>query len=226
MQRLGFAALIGLGGLAVLIYLGVWQVQRLAWKQGLLTEISAEIASDPIPLNTALDDGAPRYTPVATQGVFGDGHIRMLASRKSTGPVFRIIRPFETDDAGRVLIDTGWIKDGSAVPDVPTGLVSLLGNLDNPNEADGFTPDPDLENNMWFARDVPAMAAVLDTQPILVVLREPASPRLGLTPWPVSPDGIPNDHLQYAITWFSLAIIWAGMTFAFVRRVPRTTKEV
>ncbi len=222
MQRVGFAALIGLGGLAVLIYLGVWQVQRLAWKQDLLAQISA----DPIQLHAALLDQAPRYTPVSTQGILGEGHIRMLASRKSIGPVFRIIRPFDAAEVGRILIDTGWIKDGQDLPDAPNDVVVLTGNLDDPIEADGFTPDPDLKNNMWFARDVPAMAQALDTQPILIVLRELAQPDLGVTPWPVSPDGIPNDHLQYAITWFSLAFIWAGMTFAFVRRVPRTTKEV
>ncbi len=55
------------------------------------------------------------------------------------------------------------------------------------------------------------MAAALDTEPVLIVARE-ADRRRGRAPLPVDTAGIPNDHLQYAITWFALAVVWAGMT--------------
>ena len=96
--------------------------------------------------------------------------------------------------------------------------LTITGNLDAPQEADGFTPPPDLGGNIWFARDVPAMADALGTDPVLVVLRDAPETELGVTPWPVDTAGIPNDHLQYAITWFSLTAIWVGMTFHFLRR--------
>ena len=69
------------------------------------------------------------------------------------------------------------------------------------------------------------MAEALDTEPLLVVAREvtPADP--GVTPLPVSTAGIPNDHLQYALTWFSLAVIWVAMTtyWIFRRAKDRTS---
>jgi surfeit locus 1 family protein len=222
MARIIFFVAIGLGGAAILISLGVWQLQRLGWKADILARIEAEIAADPVPLAAALTPEFRRYAPVDVTGRFGDGHIRMLASRKSIGPVYRIIRPFELDQGGRVLIDTGWQAQSAEVARVPQTRLTLTGNLDDPSEADGFTPAPDTAANIWFARDVPAMAEALGTDPFLVVLRDAPETDLGVTPWPVDSVGIPNDHLQYAITWFSLAAIWMAMTTYFVLRTRRS----
>lgn len=223
MGRVLFAVLVGIGGLAILLYLGVWQVQRLAWKEEKLAQIEATIGAAPRPLEAALDP-FERYAPVELSGRFADGHVRMLASRKTLGPVYRILRPFELEGGRRILIDTGWLRDGRPVPEVPRDPLTLVGNLDTPDEADSFTPAPDLGSNIWFARDVPALAEALQTDPILVVLRDAADPDLGVIPWPVDTAGIPNDHLQYAITWFSLALIWTGMTIYFLRRRRGPTK--
>ncbi|WP_299963401.1 SURF1 family protein [uncultured Roseobacter sp.] len=221
MGRLAFLLIFGLGGAAILISLGIWQVQRLAWKEDLLARIEAEIAADPV----ALAPGLPRYAPVRLTGQFGDAQpLQVLASRKTIGAVYRIIRPFEVNGHGPVLVDTGWIRDDAPLPAAPDGPVTLTGNLDSPIEADGFTPAPDLAENIWFARDVPAMAETLGTQPVLVVLRETPETDLGVTPWPVDTAGISNDHLQYAITWFSLSAIWLAMTAVFLRRKPAANK--
>ena len=222
-MRLWFLLIVGLIGTGILVWLGVWQVQRLAWKQDLLARIEAQIGAEPIALAKAVAPEFQRYAPVALSGRFGDGHVRMLASRKSIGPVHRVIRPFEVDGFGRVLVDTGWQRDGVDVQAAPGTVLTLIGNLDTPQEADGFTPAPDRAANLWFARDVPAMAKALDTRPILVVLRDAPETDLGVTPWPVDTAGIPNDHLQYAITWFSLALIWGAMTGYFLLRTRRGT---
>ncbi|MEP1962071.1 SURF1 family protein [Tateyamaria sp.] len=223
MRRLWFLLTFGLIGTAILLALGTWQVQRLAWKQDLLGNIEAQIGADPVALSDALEPQFRRYAPVAITGKFDPGHIRMLASRKTTGAAYRIIRPFETSAGRRILIDTGWQLVGVEVAEPPRDEMGLIGNLDNPIEVDGFTPAPNIEINIWFARDVPAMADHLGTDPILVVLRDGPQSDLGVTPWPVDTAGISNDHLQYAITWFSLAAIWAGMTFYFLWR-PRAKK--
>ncbi|MEL6463671.1 MAG: SURF1 family protein [Pseudomonadota bacterium] len=224
MRRLLFLLTFGLMGAGILISLGVWQVQRLDWKQELLARIDAQIVAEPMPLDQATQPDFQRYAPVEATGTFGADHIRMLASRKTTGAVHRIIRPFQADGFGLVLVDTGWVPDGTEVDDPPQGPLTLFGNLDAPNEADGFTPGPDLQKNLWFARDVPAMAETLNTQPILIVLRDAPETDLGVTPWPVDTAGIPNDHLQYAITWFSLAAIWVLMTAYFVLRTNRSPR--
>lgn len=224
MGRFVFLMTFGAIGAGILISLGIWQVQRLAWKEELLARIEAQITAPPSTLADAVDPSFQRYAPVEVSGIFGEGHIRMLASRRTTGAVHRIIRPFEVDGVGPVLIDTGWQLDDDMVGAAPQSRMTLVGNLDNPNEADSFTPAPDLDANLWFARDVPAMAQHLGTQPVLVVLREAPETDLGVTPWPVDTAGIPNDHLQYAITWFSLAAIWVLMTAYFVLRTNRSPR--
>ncbi|WP_299554224.1 SURF1 family protein [uncultured Tateyamaria sp.] len=224
MRRLLFLMTFGLMGAGILISLGTWQVQRLSWKQDLLARIEAQISAQPVPLKEALEPSFQRYAPVEVTGAFGSEHIRMLASRRTTGAVHRIIRPFDVEGFGPVLVDTGWQMDELDVRGAPQMRLTLIGNLDAPNEADKFTPAPDIEAKLWFARDVPAMAEVLNTQPIMVVLRDAPETDLGVTPWPVDTAGIPNDHLQYAITWFSLAAIWVLMTAYFVLRTNRSPR--
>lgn len=226
-MRLWFGVIVGVIGVGILLSLGIWQVQRLAWKEDLLSRIEREIAADPVPLRAALEPELRRYSPVTVTGTFdaGAAPLRILASRKTVGAVYRIIRPFQAEDYGRILVDTGWIVDDAGTPPAPSeDEITLVGNLDTPNEADGFTPAPDLDGNIWFARDVPQMARALGTEPVLVVLGDAPETDLGVTPWPVDTAGIPNDHLQYAITWFSLAVIWGAMTVYFLLRTRRSTR--
>ena len=217
LRRLIFPLLLGLVGCAILIGLGSWQLQRLAWKQGILAEISARIADDPGPLPAP--GGATPYQPVAVTGDLGGPALRVLVSRKQIGAGHRIIASLTTPDGRRLLADLGFVRDGQPVP-APEGRVAITGNLHTPAEVDSYTPAPDLARNLWFARDVPAMAAALGTEPLLVVARAPVLP--GIEPMPVDTAGIPNDHLNYAITWFLLAAVWAGMTGLLVWRIARS----
>ncbi|MGZ2258584.1 SURF1 family protein [Roseobacter sp. A03A-229] len=226
-MRLWFGLIVGVVGVGILVSLGIWQVQRLAWKEDLLARIETQIVAAPVPLRQALEPEVQRYSPVTVTGAFDaeTPPIRILASRKTVGAVYRIIRPFQAEDYGRILVDTGWVVDDAGTPPAPSAdRITLVGNLDTPNEADGFTPAPDLDDNIWFARDVPQMARALSTEPLLVVLRDAPESDLGVTPWPVDTAGIPNDHLQYAITWFSLAVIWGAMTVYFLLRTRRSAR--
>jgi surfeit locus 1 family protein len=93
---------------------------------------------------------------------------------------------------------------------------TVLGNLHWPDEVDEYTPEPDLTRDIWFARDVPTLAKALNADPVLVIAREITPNSEKVSPIPISSSGIPNDHLQYAITWFSLAAVWAGMSGLFL----------
>jgi surfeit locus 1 family protein len=62
------------------------------------------------------------------------------------------------------------------------------------------------------------MAQQLGTEPVLIVARSITPADASVVPWPVDAATIPNDHLQYAVTWFGLALVWAGMTLLFIRR--------
>lgn len=218
LRRLIFPLLLGLAGCGTLIGLGVWQVNRLAEKEAELAEITARIAAPPAPLPPA--GQGTRYQPVTATGALSGNRLRVLVSRKQIGPGYRIISVLDTDDGRRVLVDLGFVAEGAPVPEV-TGHATVTGNLHTPDEVDGFTPTADLARNLWFARDVPQMAIVLGTEETLIVARDPVVP--GIDPMPVDTAGIPNDHLQYAITWFLLAIVWAGMSGLLIWRMRRPT---
>lgn len=216
--------LFGIAGVAVLISLGVWQVQRLAWKQEILAEIEAKIAAEPVALPESPDAEADKYLPVEMTGRFQPGLLRVLVSQKHVGAGYRIISPFETEAGRLLLLDRGFIKIDGEMRAPPTGPVEVTGNLHWPDDRNSSTPENDLAENMWFARDIGQMAEVFGTEPLLVVVREMSPGDTGATPLPVDTSGIPNDHLEYAITWFSLAVLWAAMTGLLIWRMRQPAK--
>lgn len=218
MRRLAFLLIFGLGGAAILVALGVWQVQRLGWKQALVADIEARIAGAPVAIPDDPDPRADRDLPVTATGTMGTGNLRVLVSLKQVGAGYRVIVPFVLDDGRSILLDRGFLPAEAADPGPVPGPVTVTGNLSWPQERDRFTPAPDTSANIWFARDVPAMSAALGTEPLLLVARRTEPEDTAFTPMPVDTAGIPNDHLQYAITWFSLAVIWLAMSAYFLRR--------
>lgn len=221
-KRMILPLLFGLIGCAILVSLGTWQVKRLAWKEATLLQIDARISADPVALPTSFDREGDLYLPVEVTGTFGADRIRVLISQKKVGAGYRIISPFMTQ--GRtILVDRGVIPIAEEVPAPPADETSVTGNLHWPNEVDSYTPEPDVKRDIWFARDVDRMAAKLGAEPVLLILRRstPATPEI--TPLPVSRAGIPNDHLSYAITWFSLAVIWFVMTAFLLWRIRQRT---
>jgi len=218
LRRLIFVLGLGLCGAAVLIALGLWQMRRLEWKEAMLAEIEARIAAAPVAVPVEPDPEADRFLPVAARGVVEAPILQVLASRKNSGAGYRLIAPFVLADGRRVMIDLGFVDIDAALPG--TGAeVEVTGNLHWPQEVDGFTPDPDREQHLWYARDVAAMAADLGTEPVLIVRRTGGFP--GVDAMPVGTEGIPNDHLGYAVTWFSLAAIWLAMTGILVYRMRK-----
>jgi surfeit locus 1 family protein len=209
----------GLVGAAILIGLGVWQLQRLAWKEAILAGIEARLGAPPAALPDRPDPLRDRYLPVAVTGRFTGEDIDVLASRKQVGAGFRVVAAFETAGGRRILVDRGFVTDDAR--DAPRAATdaTVTGTLHWPDETDRFTPPPDPVARMWFARDVPAMADALGTEPVMVVARLPTGD--GIAPMPVDTAGIPNDHLNYAITWFSLAAVWLGMTGLALWRIRR-----
>ena len=218
MRRTLFLLIIGLGGAAILISLGVWQVQRLAWKQAIITDINMRITATPVALPETIDPIADAYLPIVADGIVGDGELHVLVSQKDVGAGYRIIAPFELQDGRQIMVDRGFALAAAKGTERAIGQATVIGNLQWPQETDSFTPAPDMNANIWFARDVDTMARALQTLPILLVARTSSLVEPGVSPLPVDTARIPNDHLQYAITWFSLAIIWLGMSLFFLRR--------
>ncbi len=219
-KRMIWPLLFGLVGTALLLWLGVWQVERLAWKQAILADIDARIAAEPVDLPNEIDQNEHRYLPVTVDAEILEDEIRVLASLRTVGPVFRIIRVVQVGDR-RILADMGYIRDGQQSDARLGGFAELTGNLYWPDELNSSTPEPDEAAGIWFARDVPMMSEALGTEPVMIVLREPTALPMRVTPFPVDTSAIPNDHLSYAVTWFLLAITWMGMTVFLLWRISK-----
>jgi surfeit locus 1 family protein len=223
LARLILPLIFGLLGTAVLVGLGLWQVQRLDWKEAILADIEARIVAAPVALPVAPDAQMDRYLPVSVTGMLQEPAIRVLVSQKQVGAGYRIIRPLEVDGR-RVMVDLGFLPVQAPQPEAGTEAVTVLGNLHWPDEVDSYTPEPDLGADIWFARDLPRMAAYLEAEPVLVVARRTDLPDSALQPLPVDTSGIPNDHLGYAVTWFGLAIVWVVMTGFLLWRMRKPVK--
>ena len=223
MRRLIFPLLLGLVGVAILLSLGVWQLQRLAWKQAYLAGIEAKIAADPVALPDDPRAEADLYLPVTVAGRFTGAALQVLSGKKDLGAGVRIIAAFETDQGRRVLVDRGFVLQDLRNAPREVTTASVTGNLHWPQDADAYTPPPDAATGLWFARDVPAMAAVLDTEPILIVARGTTGD--GIEAMPLDTSTIPNDHAGYAFTWLALALVWAVMTGALLWRMRPQKSE-
>ena len=225
MSRYVFPLLLGVVGVAILCSLGTWQLHRLTWKEAMLADIETRISATPIDFSTltTLDAERDQYLPVTVTGRTTGQEADVLSGLKEQGTGFEIISAFETSDGRRILLDRGFVPEAQKDAARPPVELTVTGNLEWPNEADTYTPEPDMSANLWFARNVPDMAASLKTDPILVVIRTADGDAQGILPMPVDTTGIPNDHLNYAITWFSLAAVWAGMTLYLLWRIRRRT---
>ena len=213
-----FVVFVAVPGLLVLLSLGVWQTKRLAWKEGLLENISYNLSSQPSILPTELKKSEHNYKMVEVEGSLEPRSIFILTPVKGSGAGFRVISPLKLKNGSKILIDRGVIKEQDTDRLETLRQKNLvIGYLFWPNETDYFTPDPNLERNIWFSRDLEKMASFLETQPILVVATENRlDPSLKMQDPTID---IPNNHLQYAITWFMMAILWFGMSAYFVYKM-------
>ncbi|WP_372803340.1 SURF1 family protein [Paracoccus seriniphilus] len=221
MRRILFPAILGIVGCAILISLGMWQLRRLAWKEAMLEQIQASIEAPAVPLPEKIDPSM-KYMPVTVSGTTTGDEIDMLSGSKDQGGGYQIISRFVTDSGRAIMVDRGFVpQEMRHLERGPTRLV-VQGNLHWPAEVSSSTPKPNLDENIWFARDVPAMAQVLDTEPVLVVASFVEGDAQGVQPIPVAIDGIPNNHLSYAMQWFMIAAVWAGMTVALIWRIRQS----
>jgi surfeit locus 1 family protein len=240
MTRRMIAPLVfGIVGVAILLSLGFWQLRRLEWKEAILAEIAGRLAAEPVAVPPDATPGADQYLRVRATGTLDSGELHVYTSVPQRGVGYRVIAPMTLADGRRVLLDRGFVPIGDKDAARPPGPIAVTGSLAWPQETDRFTSDPDRAKNIWFARDVPQMAAALETAPVMIVVAEsaaagapgarpvsqPASqpvsqPASQPIPQPVTVN-IPNDHLQYAITWFLLAIVWTLMTGYLLYRIKR-----
>lgn len=217
--RLISAAAFGLFGVAVLLGLGTWQVQRMYEKRGQIEAVVNGLGVAPGPVPAEPDPVRDKYLPVTASGTFTGETLYVLSGKPQIGAGVEVISVLLTADGRRILVDRGFLAEKDKARVLTVTRAEVRGNLLWPQETDSFTPRPDAATGLWFARDVPAMAAHLGTEPTLIVAREPTGD--GIEARPLDTSTIPNNHWGYAITWFSLAGVWALMTGALVWRIRR-----
>jgi surfeit locus 1 family protein len=237
MQRknLLWLTVLTLAGLAVLVGLGIWQLKRLEWKQGLIAKIETRAKSDPIALKQAIAMARkgrdPSYYRVRLDGRFHHANELYLYSTSEGRIGWEIVTPLETADGDMVLVDRGFVPDELKDPSARAlgqveNVVSITGVVRRPEIQHLFTPDNEPAANRWFWRDLQAMArssipaGVVQVAPFFVDAEKSDVPG----GWPEGGQTrleIPNNHLQYAITWFLLAAALLVIYALYLRSVYR-----
>ena len=206
---------------AVALGLGVWQLERLEWKQGLLARLDSQMAGAAVPLPEAIDDKtAWEYRRVTLAGQFLYDREFHLGPRVRDGKVgYDMVVPFRRASGGTVLVNRGWISDDIKAINRPEGIVQVEGFVRFPAKT-MFAPVNDPAKNQWYWIDTKAMDAAAPAF-IVDTVAEPAG---------VYPAGgslrvdIPNDHKNYAIFWFGMAAVML-LIYLMASRQPAATTE-
>jgi surfeit locus 1 family protein len=235
--RLTLATLIGVG---FLVGLGLWQLKRLEWKEGLIARIEARTERNPMSLERALELAEqrqnPSYFPVHVTGRFHHKRERYLYGFSLDGePGWHVITPLETVGGQVVLVDRGFVPDRLRDPATrPEGqvqeVVGVTGLLRTSEEPSVFIPDNDPVKNQWFSRDLLTMSRSMfpggTVQVAPFFLEADATPVPG--GWPKGGQTrltLVNNHLQYALTWFGLAICLVAVYVVFLWGAYRGEKS-
>jgi surfeit locus 1 family protein len=208
--------------------LGSWQVQRLSWKQDLIQRVDQRVhaPASPAPspaqwdgITTAKDE----YRHVRVQGHFLHHRETLVQASTVMGPGFWVMTPLRLQDGSTVLVNRGFVPPekrarASRTDSEPQGDVTLTGLLRMTEPKGGFLRQNDPAGKRWFSRDVAAIASAQDLGPVAPYFIDAEAdsahewPKGGLTVI-----SFPNNHLMYAITWFTLALMVLGAAW-YVRR--------
>ena len=216
-------AVTAVAGFAMLVCLGVWQLHRLAWKRELIERVHERIhapaAAAPGPAQwQSVGAKQDEYRRVRVQGRYLNDRETLVQAATELGAGYWVITPFKTVDGYTVLINRGFVpRAGHATPSRLQGEfegeTTVSGLLRMSEPGGGFLRANDSMNDRWYSRDVLAITrahGITDAAPYFIDADaiEPAiasAPVGGLTVVTFA-----NNHLQYALTWFALAMMLAA----------------
>jgi surfeit locus 1 family protein len=229
----GLSALLGV---CFLCGLGVWQLQRLAWKEALIARVAMRMQmsfAPPAPAEAEwpnVNAEADEYRRVRVTGTFRHDlealcyELLSDAKGKFSGPGYWVLTPIETAGGAAVVVNRGFVplerKDPATRREGQiAGVVTVTGLLRMPERRSWFTPADDPAHHLWQVRDPAAIAAAYGlarTSPFFI--DADASPPGGLPEGGETKLVFPNRHLEYAITWFGLAFTLVVVFIAFARK--------
>lgn len=208
--------LFTISALIMLLALGTWQVHRLEWKTALIEKLQTRAEMPAAPLPPRVDDPeAYEYRRVSVTGRFLHDRELFLVNRSLNGnPGLHVLTPLErADGAGYVLVNRGWVpfereNAGKRPEGQVAGLVTVEGILRLAKGPGWMMPDNAPATNVWFYVDPAAMAkaAGVESLPPFEIMSSDRTVPGGFPvghQWRVD---VRNDHLQYAITWYALAL--------------------
>ena len=184
--------------------LGTWQLYRLQWKQDLINQISEGLKSTPIRYSKNI---VVNYQRVSLEGEYNFKNQIYLYSLNEKGqPGFDVITPFETKDKENVLVNRGWIKkELKKNLKIDSSSSMIKGLLREKSRKNIFTPKNDPKKNIWFSINLNEIQKITGKKfNDYIVYLEDETIKMP-KPKKITID-LPNNHLKYAITWYSISI--------------------
>ncbi|TQS33485.1 hypothetical protein Golomagni_06170 [Golovinomyces magnicellulatus] len=214
--------------------LGTWQVQRLGWKTELVAKFEDRLVRDPLPLPPHIDPAAVKdfdYRRVLATGRLRHDQEMLIGPRMRDGQDgYMVITPLERENGTTILVNRGWIdkrhRSQKSRPDsLPTGTVTVEGLLREPWKKNMFTPDNKPEKGEFYFPDVKQMAELTGSQPVWVeCTMEPEFMRMmdyqtrGIPFGRAAEVNLRNNHAQYIVTWYGLAIATSVMLYIVMKK--------
>ena len=222
---LGLFALLALSGL---VGLGLWQLQRLAWKEDLIAEVDARVAAPPVDAPSSADWAklAPsdyEYRHVRLSGVYEFRRQALVfraleqARGRYSGPGYLVLTPLRLSDGAYVIVNRGFapqaLRDRVAAPAQDESDETIVTGLMRSSEPrNWFTPPDDPTHGQWFTRDPAAIATALGLERAAPFTIDADAGNPGDLPQGGETIlAFPNNHLGYAFTWFGMALALVGV---------------
>lgn len=224
--------LIALVMMAMVIGLGTWQLQRRTWKTELLATIAARMNGEAVELPAIVTDPQSwAFRRVHTSGYFDTDKALWLYGRTHDGKAgIHLLVPLIRERGDAILVDRGFVPFDHASELAPfsqiEGPTEIDGVVRQPEPGGLFVPANQPARNAWYSVDMPEMSRTLDMPlaPVYIAAR-PGSSQPGSAAWPAATGGtegtgIRNEHLNYAIFWYSMAAVLAVIYFMSSRSRP------
>lgn len=217
----GLLAALALLIAAGFVALGIWQVERRAWKLDLIERVDARIRAQPVspPAWKGFDGRAEEYRRVRLRGTFLHDRSVLVQALTERGAGFWLVTPLRTQQ-GIVLVNRGFVPSKEAVQGQSLGGATVTGLLRLTEPGGGFLRANDPAADRWYSRDVVALAQARGLGPV--------APYFVDADATANPGGFPvggltvirfaNNHLVYALTWFALAGMSAAAAVLLLRR--------
>jgi len=226
MRRLIVPGIMALAMFAILLGLGTWQIYRLHWKEGILSQIARAEAAPPIPLAASPQP----FTKVVVSGrlrpdLSASFGVELRDTRQGPTLGIFLIQPLERPGAPPILVDRGWVPEKRTAPIAqPEGDTTVVGFVHAPEKPGIFSAADDPASRTFYTLDPHKIGTSLglpQVAPFVLIAMGPPPAQL----WPDPAQHLPrppNDHLNYAITWYSLALVLVVMFVTWARRTLRS----